>query len=49
MDRFIDAADRHSPELGVDIKNKVQAMLAHFKSAREEQLLKKQRLKTAEL
>jgi hypothetical protein len=41
MDRFIDAADRHSPELGVDIKNKVQAMLADFKSAREEQLLKK--------
>lgn len=41
MDRFLDAADRHSAELGTGVKNKVQALLTDFRNARKAQLLKK--------
>ena len=41
MDRFLKAAEKYAPQIGDDLKNKLQAMLTDFKSAREEQLLKK--------
>ena len=41
MDRFYKAAEKYAPQIGDDLKNRLQAMLTDFKSAREEQLLKK--------
>lgn len=41
MDRFHKAAEKYAPQIGDDLRNRLQAMLADFKSTREEQLLKK--------
>lgn len=41
MERFRAASEKYSLQLGDDLKNNLQAMLTDFRSAREEQLLKK--------